>query len=683
MSILRSTGGGASGGAVIDDTTATSTSVYSSSKTVQLVNSKVANLSISYAQLPTSSIDTAPSTLTVGSTQSIRDWTETTIATAIENSSAGLEVMNNVEIILLVNQVVTAYDQVAQTLTLNIAGGTALNGYVPAVGERVLFGGQTEGRQNGIYDRLANVGGEYQFVRSSDSNAGKLAGGMWAYVVDGTLNSQQAYVLAGNGIKTINNPTLSANDVLVYVRWSGLSPAEVSGIVATDVAGGTLPAAFTTLATSGLVDISPSPAGLHIDSDLGTNNSVLMTSESNISLDCTGAGTRFVSLKHGGVSILEAHDTGIEVSVISKLDGTGVNLEGVIFEEGSGVVNIDTTNESFNYDIIGHAASKSYTMRHSNGISFEVYDDRVEVPVNSWLETNQILRRTNVNDGVLIEGVTIGDGLLNGININQLSTFPKMPVRLATQAALPASTFDHNYRPGGGVTPIFSRITGDANGRLSVDGQTVDDNSGNSNDADRLLIKNQVDAKENGLYQVVEQGGASLQFILQRTADLNGDPAAECQTGVCVLVQEETSGGLSYKISNGSGILTINASTLGGDDVITWSEVATVLLSNNSASVAPAVTDDTTAGYSAGSHWIDTTADQAYLCMDASVGAAVWKVATTDGSLYVDLTYVQSVGGVKTFSAASAFDLGLSMPAGQNVIVGAVDVYRAIGRGHG
>lgn len=46
---------------------------------------------------------------------------------------------------------------------------------------------------------------------------------------------------------------------------------------------------------------------------------------------------------------------------------------------------------------------------------------------------------------------------------------------------------------------------------------------------------------------------------------------------------------------------------------------------NNTATAAPAVTDDTAAGYSVGSLWIDVTLDDAYICCDATNGAAVWK----------------------------------------------------------
>ena len=46
--------------------------------------------------------------------------------------------------------------------------------------------------------------------------------------------------------------------------------------------------------------------------------------------------------------------------------------------------------------------------------------------------------------------------------------------------------------------------------------------------------------------------------------------------------------------------------------------------SSLAAAAAPGVNDDTAAGYSVGSVWIDTTNDNTYICVDSTNGAAVW-----------------------------------------------------------
>ena len=63
-------------------------------------------------------------------------------------------------------------------------------------------------------------------------------------------------------------------------------------------------------------------------------------------------------------------------------------------------------------------------------------------------------------------------------------------------------------------------------------------------------------------------------------------------------------------------------------------------LSNFNATTNPLVTDDSNAGYSVGSRWINTTTDEEFVCVDASVGAAIWINTTFDSSeVTLDLAY--------------------------------------------
>lgn len=57
-----------------------------------------------------------------------------------------------------------------------------------------------------------------------------------------------------------------------------------------------------------------------------------------------------------------------------------------------------------------------------------------------------------------------------------------------------------------------------------------------------------------------------------------------------------------------------------------------VALNKWNATAAPAVTDDSGDGYAIGSRWIDTTNDKEYVCLDSTVGAAVWTETTAGGA---------------------------------------------------
>lgn len=69
-----------------------------------------------------------------------------------------------------------------------------------------------------------------------------------------------------------------------------------------------------------------------------------------------------------------------------------------------------------------------------------------------------------------------------------------------------------------------------------------------------------------------------------------------------------------------------------GDTVVgSGANTAVKRKNNDGAAVAPAVTDDSGDGYAVGSRWIDTTADQEYVALDVTVGAAVWTETTAAG----------------------------------------------------
>lgn len=93
----------------------------------------------------------------------------------------------------------------------------------------------------------------------------------------------------------------------------------------------------------------------------------------------------------------------------------------------------------------------------------------------------------------------------------------------------------------------------------------------------------------------------------------------------------------------------------------TAANLYTAQKSNLAASTAPGVTDDSAAGYSVSSPWIDITADKWYICVDATVGAAVW-----------DST---SVGGSGAFSDAS--DPVVLNTTTKDVVVGAAQISSA------
>ena len=53
---------------------------------------------------------------------------------------------------------------------------------------------------------------------------------------------------------------------------------------------------------------------------------------------------------------------------------------------------------------------------------------------------------------------------------------------------------------------------------------------------------------------------------------------------------------------------------------------------NVAAYTFPTINDDTSRGYSRGSRWLDLSSNDEYVCLNASVGSAIWKPTTSGGS---------------------------------------------------
>lgn len=90
----------------------------------------------------------------------------------------------------------------------------------------------------------------------------------------------------------------------------------------------------------------------------------------------------------------------------------------------------------------------------------------------------------------------------------------KESVRVATVAPLPANVYD-NGEVGMGAT-ITSTAFGNLN-TVGIDGIT------DLNEGERVLIKDEVDQKKNGIYDITSLGSPTTMYILQRSLDADTD----------------------------------------------------------------------------------------------------------------------------------------------------------------
>ena len=127
------------------------------------------------------------------------------------------------------------------------------------------------------------------------------------------------------------------------------------------------------------------------------------------------------------------------------------------------------------------------------------------------------------------------DSVANGLDV-------KASVRYASTANIAGT-----YNNGAGT------ITAGSNGAFSIDGQTPSQN-------DRILLKDQSTATQNGLYRVTTVGSGSAAYVLTRTPD--GDEAIEITGGAFVFVEEGTANADNGYVFTHNGTPTLGTTNI-------------------------------------------------------------------------------------------------------------------------
>ena len=176
---------------------------------------------------------------------------------------------------------------------------------------------------------------------------------------------------------------------------------------------------------------------------------------------------------------------------------------------------------------IGANTAAAATFTTISGTQLDVDNVRIDANTISTTDSNGALILSP--DGTAT--VTVPSGYKNraGFGTNSLATKEyvdsiaqsldvKASVVAATTANLPGT-----YSNGAGT------ITASSNGAIGIDGQNLSLN-------DRLLVKNQSNAFENGIYTVTTVGSGSTAFVITRSTDT--DTAAEITGGTFVFVEQ-------------------------------------------------------------------------------------------------------------------------------------------------
>lgn len=139
------------------------------------------------------------------------------------------------------------------------------------------------------------------------------------------------------------------------------------------------------------------------------------------------------------------------------------------------------------------------------------------IAANGVLNVSSVIASSAGNSSTDLATRGYVDNLFAGVNWHD-------PVAQATTAALPSAVYDN------GSSGVGATLTASVNGAIpTIDGGTP--TVGLS-----ILVKNQADAKQNGVYTVTSAGSAGSKWVLTRRSDSDNNPSGEVQKGDAIFV---------------------------------------------------------------------------------------------------------------------------------------------------
>ena len=315
-----------------------------------------------------------------------------------------------------------------------------------------------------------------------------------------------------------------------------------------------------------MIKFNPFTGNLDLGGGSGTVTTVSVASANGVSGTVANATTTpAITLALGAITPSSVNVSGLTFSQLVATDGSDnlVSLavatypsltelsyvKGVTSAIQTQITGKAATNQTMNIGTTAVAINRASAALVLTGIT-SIDGNAATVTVPAALGASTATTQTPADNSTKIATTAYVDNAVLGQNYKQACKY-------ATTTVLPTVV----YYNGVGNDGIGATITGFAVGALGVD-------SASPAVADRILVKNQADNKQNGIYVVTATGSGIAVFVMTRATDF--DMTTDIKTGDSVFVTTGTVNASTTWAYNGVTSPAI------GTDAITFTQTAGV-----------------------------------------------------------------------------------------------------------